>query len=300
MSDKQVVGFIGVGMMGWGMAKNAVEKGWPVRVVAHRSRKAVEDLIGRGAVECADIAEMAGQCDVIVMCVTGAPQVEASVAEIVKTARPGLTILDSTTSDPDLSARLAEELKASGITFLDAPLSRTPQHAWDGELTTYVGGPAEEVERMRPLLSAWANVVIPVNGPVGSAHAIKLANNVVALGYVAVWSETYALVKRLGADPAVFHEVVSNSGMNCGNFQNYSKFVLEGDPEGHRFSIANALKDLTYYNRMANKSGAATLASDGPLQMLKLAGSMGLGDRFVPQMYDAAQALNGDLEPKDE
>ena len=294
MSDKGVVGFIGVGMMGWGMAKNAVEKGWPVRVVAHRAREAVEDLVGRGAVECGSIAEMAGQCDVIVMCVTGAPQVEACVAEIVKTARPGLTILDSSTSEPDLSARLAAELKERGITFLDAPLSRTPQHAWDGELTTYVGGPLEEVERMRPLLSAWANVVIPVKGPVGAAHAIKLANNVVALGYVAVWSETYAMVRRLGADPAVFHEVVSNSGMNCGNFQNYSKFVLEGDPEGHRFSIANALKDLTYYNRMANRSGAATLASDGALQMLKLAGSMGYGERFVPEMYAAALALNGD------
>lgn len=294
MADKEVVGFIGVGMMGWGMAKNAVEKGWPVRVTAHRSRKAVEDLVGRGAVECGSIAEMAGHCDVIVMCVTGAPEVEASVAEIVKTARPGLTILDSSTSEPDVSARLAEELGAKGITFLDAPLSRTPQHAWDGELTTYVGGPVEEVERMRPLMSAWASVVIPVKGPVGAAHAIKLANNVVALGYVAVWSETYAMVRRMGADPAVFHEVVSNSGMNCGNFQNYSKFVLEGDPEGHRFSIANALKDLTYYNRMANRSGAATLASDGALQMLKLAGAMGYGDRFVPEMYAAALALNGD------
>lgn len=294
MTDKQVVGFIGVGMMGWGMAKNAVEKGWPLRVTAHRSREAVEDLVGRGAVECASIAEMAGQCDVIVMCVTGAPQVEASVAEILRTARPGLTIIDSTTSDPVLSARLAEELKARDMVFMDAPLSRTPAHAWDGELTTYVGGPIEEIERMRPLLSSWANVVIPVNGPVGSAHAIKLANNAVALGYVAIWSECYAMVKRLGADPAVFHEVVSNSGMNCGNFQNFSKFVLEGDPEGHKFSISNALKDLTYYNRMANESGSATLVSDGALQMLKLAGSMGYGDKFVPEMYAAALALNGD------
>jgi len=295
MSDRPVVGFIGVGLMGWGMAKNAVEKGYPLRVVAHRSREAVEDLVGRGAVECASVAEMAGQCEVIAMCVTGAPQVEANVAEIVKTARSGLTIIDATTSDPEVTARLAAELAPRGITLLDAPLSRTPQHAWDGELTTYVGGPAQAIERVRPLLATWANVIIPVNGPVGTAHAIKLINNLVALGYVGVWSECYAMVKRIGADPAVFHEVVSNSGMNCGNFQNYSKYVLEGDPTGHRFAISNGLKDLTYYNRLANKHGAATLASDGALQLMKLAVAMGFGERFVPETIDAVLALNGDL-----
>src|SRR5690606_22728947 len=126
------------------------------------------------------------------MCVTGAPEVEANVAQIVTTARPGLTILDSTTSDPEVTARLAAELAPRGITLLDAPLSRTPAHAWDGELTTYVGGPAEAIEAVRPLLAAWATAIIPVNGPVGTAHAIKLVNNLVALGYVAVWSECYA------------------------------------------------------------------------------------------------------------
>lgn len=296
MSDKPVVGFIGVGMMGWGMAKNAVEKGYPLRVVAHRSREAVDDLVTRGAVECASAAEMAGQCDIIVICVTGSPEVEARVAEIVTAARPGLTILDASTSDPEVTTRLAAELAARGITLLDAPLSRTPHHAWEGELTTYVGGPAEQIERVRPLLATWANVIIPVNGPVGTAHAIKLVNNLVSLGYVAVWSECYATVKRLGADPAVFHEVVSNSGMNCGNFQNYSKYVLEGDPNAHRFSVANALKDLTYYNRLANRHGATTLASDGALQLFKLAASMGFSARFVPEMVDTVLALNGDLE----
>ncbi len=298
MSDKPVVGFIGVGLMGWGMAKNAVEKGYPLRVVAHRSRQAVDDLVGRGAVECPDVATLAGQCDIIAMCVTGAPQVEANIAEIVKTARPGLTIIDSTTSEPDVTARLAAELAERDITFLDAPLSRTPSHAWDGELTTYISGPAEAIERVRPLLATWATAIIPIDAPAGTAHAVKLANNVVALGYIALWAECYALVKRVGADPAVLHEVISNSGMNCGNFQNFSKFVLEGDATGHKFSISNALKDLTYYNRVANKEGAATLASDGPLQTFKLAASLGMGDKFVPEIYAAALALNGDLSEK--
>jgi 3-hydroxyisobutyrate dehydrogenase-like beta-hydroxyacid dehydrogenase len=296
MSEKPVVGFVGVGLMGWGMAKNAVEKGWPLRVVAHRKREAVDDLVGRGAREVAGLAEMAAEAEVVVLCVTGSPEVEAACAALAAAARPGLTIIDCSTSDPESTERLAAELAAQGITLIDAPLSRTPQHTWDGEATTFVGGPAEQVEKWRPLLSTWANAVIAVGGPVGSAHAMKLINNLVALGYAAIWSECYAMVRKIGAEPAVFREVLSNSGMNCGNFQNFSKYAVDGDPNAHRFTLANGFKDLAYYNRLATRHQAATLMSDGALQTLKLGMAMGFGDRYVPEMVDIVLALNG---PKD-
>jgi 3-hydroxyisobutyrate dehydrogenase-like beta-hydroxyacid dehydrogenase len=295
MTDKPVVGFVGVGLMGWGMAKNVVEKGWPLRVIAHRKREAVDDLVGRGAREVANLDEMAAEAEIIVLCVTGSPEVEATVADIVPCARPGLIIIDTSTSEPDVSARLAEELAGRGVTFVDAPLSRTPQHTWDGEATTFVGGPAEVFEKVRPLLETWASAVIPVGGAVGSAHAIKLVNNLVALGYAAIWSECYALVAKLGIEPGVFREVLSNSGMNCGNFQNFSKYVVDGDPNAHKFTIANGAKDLRYYTRMADRLDAATLMSDGTLQTLKLGLAMGFGERYVPEMVDIVLNLN---EPK--
>lgn len=297
MNEKPVVGFIGVGLMGWGMAKNAVEKGYPLRVVAHRKREAVDDLVARGAVECADAAALAAECDVIVLCVTGAPEVEAAVARIVPTARAGLTIIDCSTSEPDVTERLAADLASRGIAMFDAPLSRTPAHAWDGELTTYCGGPAELIERWRPLLATWANAIIPVGGPVGSAHAIKLINNLVSLGYAAIWSECYGLVREIGADPAVFREVVTNSGMNCGNFQNFSKYPVEGDPSGHKFTLANCFKDLTYYNRLAARHGTSTLMSDGALETLRQGMEMGFGSRFMPEMADVVVALNERDQP---
>jgi 3-hydroxyisobutyrate dehydrogenase-like beta-hydroxyacid dehydrogenase len=292
MADRPIVGFVGVGLMGWGMAKNAVEKGWPLRVVAHRKRKAVDDLVARGARECADVAALAAECDVIVLCVTGAPQVEDTVRAILTTARPGLTVIDSSTSEPDVTERLAAEAAGRGVTLFDAPLSRSPAHAWAGELTTYCGGPAELIETWRPLLASWANAIIPVGGPVGSAHALKLINNLVALGYAAVWSECYAMVAKVGAEPAVFREIVTNSGMNCGNFQSFSKYAVEGDPTAHKFTLANAFKDLGYYNRLATRHQAATLMSDGALQTLKLGMAMGMGERFVPEMGDIVLALN--------
>lgn len=292
--DRPVVGFIGAGLMGWGMAKNVVEKGYPLRVMAHRKREAVEDLVARGAVEVGSAAEMAGETDVIVLCVTGSPQVEALVAEIAPAAKPGLTIIDTTTSEPGSTRRLAAELETRGITLLDAPLSRTPAHAWEGELTSFVGGPAELVARWRPLIATWASAILPTGGPVGSAHAVKLVNNVIGIGYAAIWSECYATMHRLGLDPALLRDMVNNSGMTCGNFVNFSKYACDGDPEGHKFALENCLKDMRYYAAMADQEGAARPMSACALGLLEQAVGMGLGDRYMPELVDAVRRLNGD------
>lgn len=299
MVDKPVVGFVGVGLMGWGMAKNIVEKGHPLLVMAHRKREAVDDLVGRGAEEVPNPKAMAERADVIVLCVTGAPQVEETLRRedgILAGARPGLTIIDSSTSEPDLSERLAAELAERDITYIDAPLSRTPSHAWEGELTTYVGGPEATIDKWRPLMETWATAIIPVGGPVGSAHAVKLINNLIAIGFASIWSECYAMIRKVGVDPKVFREVVSNSGMNCGNFQSYSKYICDGDANAHKFAMANCLKDLTYYNRLATRMNGTTLMSDGALQTLKLANSMGYGERYMTEMIDVILHLNGQEE----
>lgn len=292
MTTTPKIGFVGVGLMGHGMAKNVVEKGYSLRVIAHRRRDAVDDLVARGAVEVATLAEMAAQCDAVVLCVTGAPEVEATVAGLRPAARPGLVLIDCSTSEPDVTERLAADLLPQGIALFDAPLSRTPAHAWAGELTTYCGGPAELVEAWRPLLSTWANAIIPTGGPVGSAHALKLINNLVGLGYAAIWAECYAMVAKVGADPKVFREIVSNSGLNCGNFQAFSDFAVNRDAAAHRFTIANGFKDLGYYQRLANAHRATTLMSDAAHQTLKLAMALGMSERFVPELGDAVLALN--------
>lgn len=296
MSGKGTVGFIGVGLMGWGMAKNAVEKGYDLLVMAHRKREAVEDLVKRGASEVASAKEMAERADTIVLCVTGAPQVREVLEKpdgILAGAREGLVIIDTSTSEPDLTVQLHEELAAKGITFVDAPLSRTPAHAWEGELTTFVGGSPELVQRITPLLETWAAVVIPTGGAVGSAHAIKLVNNLVSIGYGAIWSECFAMTKALGLKPQVLRELITNSGMNCGNFQNFAKYICDGDPNAHKFTLANCLKDITYYNRMATAQNTATLISDGTLQALKQAKTMGLGEQYLPEFVDVFLRLNG-------
>lgn len=187
---KEKIGFIGVGLMGHGMAKNLVEKGWPLTVLAHRKREAVDDLKKRGAEEAVSPREVAEKSDVVVLCVTGSPEVEAIVQgpDGLAAARKPLLVIDCSTSEPGSTRLLAETLKPQRITLIDAPLSRTPKDAWEGTLDVMVGGDPDAVKRVRPILEAFAGRVVET-GPVGTGHTMKLLNNFLSMGYAAIYSE---------------------------------------------------------------------------------------------------------------
>ncbi len=287
MGNNLTVGFIGVGLMGWGMAKNLVEKGFSTLVTAHRKREAVEDLVKRGATEVASVEDMAKQADVIILCVTGSPQVEENIKKIIPVMKPGLIIIDTSTAEPESTIKLAELMKSHGGALVDAPLSRTPSHAWDGELTSFVSGPADILEKVTPIIDTWSGALITVSNKVGDAHALKLVNNLVSLGYAALWSECYTTLGKLGVEPSIFREVIRNSGMVCGNFENYSKYICDGDPNGHKFSLANGHKDLKYYKNMAKNMGIKRPISKSALKVFDKAIDQGMGDKFIPELIDS-------------
>ncbi len=250
------IGFVGTGLMGHGMAKNIVEKGFALTVIAHRNREPVEDLKRRGAAEAANLHELAAQSDIVVMCVTGSPQVEAILTGPGGLASAGkeLIVCDCSTADPSSTVKLAEALGPQGITLVDAPLSRTPKDAEAGTLDVMAGGDDAIFERVRPVLETFAGRIVRT-GPVGSGHTMKLLNNFVSLGYAALYSEALTLGAKAGLTPQVFDSVIRNGRMDCPFYQTFFTWVLERDPNAHRFSIANALKDLTYLSGYANASG---------------------------------------------
>jgi hypothetical protein len=143
------VGFVGLGHMGHGMAVNILKRGFPLHVMVHRSRKAVDDLIRRGAQEVPTARAMSASCDIVLLCVPGAKEVEALVTGgdgLAAGSRPGLTVVDCTTSDPSTLLRLAAEYAPRGLVFVDAPLGRSPHEAWQGSLSTMVGGELSALE----------------------------------------------------------------------------------------------------------------------------------------------------------
>ena len=292
--SKERIGFAGVGFMGHGMAKNIVEKGWPLTVLGHRRREAVEDLKGRGAREATSARELAQASDVVVLCVTGSPQVEALVSgpDGLATAGKALLIVDCSTSEPSVTTRLAEELAPKGITLIDAPLGRTPKDAWEGALDVMVGGEPASVERVRPVLEAFARRVVHT-GPTGTGHTMKLLNNFLSMGYAALYAEALALGAKAGLTPQTFDSVIRGGRMDCGFYQTFFKYVLERDREAHKFTLRNGLKDTTYLAAFANATDTANPLGAAVRNSFALAVGAGRGDDYVPMLSDIIADLNG-------
>lgn len=292
----QRIGFIGAsGLMGHGMAKNLQAKGHPLSITVHRNRERVADLLAAGATQAASFAELAKTCDIVFLCVTGSPQVEAVVNGengLRAGAHRGLTIVDTSTSEPTLTRRLAEELGPLGVTFLDAPLSRTPKEAWDGTLDVMAGGSEADLARVRPVIDCFAGRVIHV-GPTGAGHTMKIVNNFVSMGYAALYAEALSVAKANGVAPAAVNAVMGGGRMDCGFFQTFFKYVIERDENAHRFTLANAHKDMRYCANMALASGIANPMGNAVRNYFAMAEAQGNGGKYVPMLSDEVARWNG-------
>ncbi len=292
MTTEQI-GFVGTGLMGHGMAKNIVTKGYPLTVTAHRNRTAVDDLLSRGAIE-GTVETLGRQCSIIFLTLPGSPQVEKAVATMTPHLRPGTVIVDCSTSDPTVTERLAADLAAIGVHFADAPLSRTPKEAWEGTLDCMVGATDEVFTRIQPVIATWAAKIVHIGG-VGDGHRMKLLNNFLSLGYAAIYAEALALASKVGIPVATFDSVIRGGRMDCGFYQTFMGYALEGNREAHRFTLTNAYKDLRYVESMANAATVTTTMASAAKN--SFAGAMAQGgagpEDYVPHLVDFVGRANG-------
>jgi 3-hydroxyisobutyrate dehydrogenase-like beta-hydroxyacid dehydrogenase len=294
MSDRPVIGFAGVGLMGHGMAKNIVTKGYPLVVLGHRNRQPVEHLLSLGAREAGSARELAAQCDIVHLCVTGSPQVEALMRGadgVLAGARAGTIVIDCSTSNPVSTLGLAAEAEARGVHFADAPLSRTPKEAEAGTLDTMVGATSEVFARIEPVLRCWAGVVVHL-GAVGLGHKMKLINNFVAMGYAALFAEAIALARKAGLSIEQYHAVIGAGRMRSPFYDTFMQWSLHGDPNAHQFTIANAHKDMRYLAAMAADLGAVNPLQSAVRNSFAAMEAAGDGARFVPMLADFVAAAN--------
>ena len=295
------IGFIGVGLMGHGMAKNIVSKGYQLTVLGHRNRQPVDHLVALGAIEVQSVRELAQHCDIVHLCVTGSPQVETLMLSddgLLAHLRPGAVIIDCSTSNPVSTLALAAQAQGCGIKFVDAPLSRTPKEAEAGTLDTMVGSDLATFERITPVLRCWASNIVHL-GPVGLGHKMKLINNFVAMGYAALFSEALAISRKAGLSIEQFHSVLGSGRMRSPFYDTFMQWSLLQDENAHRFTISNAHKDMRYLASMANELGLVS-----PLQAQVKNGfaameAAGQGERFVPMLADFIASINA-LPPSSE
>lgn len=302
MANKKI-GFIGVGLMGHGMAKNLAEKGFPTTVLGHRNRAPVDDLVKRGATEAKDVAGLMANADIVFICVTGSTQVEDLVyrkAGILESAKSGQIVVDTSTSQAFSTLKIAAELKTKGVRFVDAPLTRTPVEAEQGRLNTMVGADATTFKEIEPVLKAFCENIFHV-GDVGAGHKIKLINNCAAIGQMALIAESLAACAKLGVDPKKYFELVSTGAANSGLFQMLAGQAVEGNFTGMKFGLANALKDVRYYMQMAMEAGITAPLASATLTSLSSAVNLGFGspEHLVGSLVLAQAKINAvEFPPK--
>ncbi|MBL8361111.1 MAG: NAD(P)-dependent oxidoreductase [Rubrivivax sp.] len=289
------IGFIGLGMMGHGMAANLLRKGYGLRFKVHRNRGNLADLVQAGAQEVATHCELVRDAEAVVLCVTGSPQIDSIVlgeGGLLEAAQPGLLVIDTSTAEPASASRIREAFVAKGCRYVDAPLSRTPKEAEEGRLNSMVGATPSDLERARPILAAFCENVIHV-GPPGHGHVLKLVSNMLAMTMAASIAEGLAAAAKAGLDLRKVFEVISAGGVNSGIFRLMVGPMLEGDLGGLKFAIANAQKDLRYFTHMTEMLPTTSYLAEAAHQSFVQATNLGLGDRFIASLFEAQETLNG-------
>jgi len=295
MVGKPRIGYIGVGLMGHGAAKNILLRNYPLTILGNRNRVPVNDLVSRGAREARSAEEIAASCDIVFTCLPSSIEVESAVFSehgLLKGAQPGMVLVDSTTADPNSTRRIAAELEALGCSMVDAPLGRTPKEAEEGKLNTFLGGRPEIVAKVRPVIECYADTIIDA-GPLGSGHTLKLLNNFISIGTSAVIAEAVATAAKLGVDLRKFYEVVSSGGANSAMFQMMMPWVLEGDDSKLKGPLRIAGKDLRFYTRLAESAPATAFIAQAVNQTYHLANIRGHGERYMPTLPGILAELIG-------
>lgn len=210
------VGYIGLGLMGKSIARNILKAGFPL-VVHNRSRGAVEELVAEGARAAFSPREVAAQVDVVFTNLPDTPDVELVVLGkdgIIEGAHPGLIYVDNSTIKPAAARAIAEQLAEKGVMALDAPVSGGDIGARQGTLAIMVGGPAEALERVRPIFEAMGKSITHV-GEAGAGQIAKAANQIMVAAQMVAMGELLIFAKKAGADPQKVVEAIKGGAAQC-------------------------------------------------------------------------------------
>ncbi len=276
------IGFIGPGLMGMPMARSLLRKGFRVTVVCHRDLNAPAALAALGAGIVASPVELDGRVEVVILMLPTSREVEEVVlgaGGLAGVLRPGQTIVDMGTSDPASTRRIAAALATQGVAFIDAPVTGGVGGAEAGTLTIMAGGPAEVVERIRPVLAAMGSVVVHV-GEAGAGHVVKLLNNMISISTTALIAEALTLAERSGITPSTVFEVLEHGSANSATLRGVAARLREGR-FAPGFKLALARKDLRLAEALAEAVGARLEVTTAARAAYDRACDAGMGDLDV-------------------
>jgi 3-hydroxyisobutyrate dehydrogenase len=249
------IGFVGLGTMGASMAANLLKAGAPLTVWNRTSGKAGA-LIEQGAQEAASAAAVAAASDVVVVCVSDTPDVEAVLfgsGGVAEGARRGGLVIDCSTISPDATREFGRRLAENGLTMVDAPVSGGSEGARLGTLTMFVGGSEPDVARAQPILAAMGKTITHM-GPLGNGQSAKAVNQVVISGVYLGVAEGIVLGIKAGLDPHRLVAALSGGSAQSWVLTNRSDRIIDDEyPLGFRLALHQ--KDLAIALELAEQTG---------------------------------------------
>jgi len=294
------VGFIGLGAMGRGMARNLHRAGL-LHGVWNRARERAATLaaeLGCGA--AATPVELAAQCDVVVLCVSADADVLEVVDAMAPALRPGSIVIDCSTVAAATAREAARRLAARSVEFLDAPVSGGVEGARDGTLAIMVGGSAAALQRARPVLAAMGRAVTHF-GPCGAGQAAKATNQIMCAGVIQAVAEAMAFAKAEGLPLDALIDTLGKGAGSSWYFVHRAPNMVRNDyPPGFRVRLHE--KDLRICHDMAARHGVLLPVVETTLQHYRKLIEQGHGDDDISTIFrlkDAMFAAAGPREPGD-
>jgi 3-hydroxyisobutyrate dehydrogenase len=297
MADKQTVGFIGVGNMGWPMAACLVKAGFPVRINDSRREVANNFVQQIGGTAPDTLRQLAAESDVVVTMLPTSVIVERVLTggddNIFSGMKPGTVVIEMSSGVPSVTQILAEKVAALGGHMIDAPVSGGVPRAKTGQLAIMVGGEASIIDKAMPVLSAMGTTVLRT-GAVGSGQAMKALNNLVSTGGFLIGIEALLIGQRFGLDPAVMTDVLNAAtGMNNSTQKKFKQFVLSRSFDAG-FTMGLLAKDLSIALQVGRETGTAAPLSALVKEMIVSAEARFGADADHTEMAKLSELLAGD------
>lgn len=289
---KPRIAFLGLGLMGSGMARRLIAADFPVAVY-NRDRAKAHAFAALGAEVASSPREAASKAAVIISMVaddTASRAVWLSADGALAAARPDALAIECSTLSIEWIGELADTCRTRGLAFIDAPVTGSKTQAATGELNFLVGGDAADLNRARSVLAAMSRSIVHL-GPIGSGARVKLINNFVCGVQVAAMAEAIALIERCGLERAPSLEILTNGAPGSPLVKTISARMTAGDYTPH-FLARLMAKDLRYAIRTADARSLELETARAALAQFERAIAAGHGDKDIAAVVEPLRAEN--------
>jgi 3-hydroxyisobutyrate dehydrogenase-like beta-hydroxyacid dehydrogenase len=293
--NQQTIGFIGLGVMGEPMCRNLRTRSGKRVLGFDLNPEPLKRLADHGVESAKSATEVVRKSDVVFVSLPSGKELDALARGedgLLENAQAGHTVIDLGTSPVALTQELAAAFGAKGVGYLDAPVARTRQAAESGTLAVMVGGDAQVLAKVRPLMECFASDITHC-GETGSGQVTKILNNMVLFQTVVALSEAYAIAQSAGFEPEKIFAALTKGSADSFALRNHGmKAIIPRQFPGRAFPVDYAMKDLGYALELAKDGEIDAAGARNVLRLFEKAAEAGVGDQYFPVV---SRILNSEI-----